>query len=471
MIALTDSQVSAQAGQERQRWINRNNYYYKSLTRFLQYNVPAGKSVLEVGCGTGYMLNALQPSRGMGIDIRADLIEFARTTYPDLIFKQQDANQPDFDGETFDYIILSDTIGYLDDVQQVLVQLHAACHADTRLIITYQNALWWPVLEVAESIGLKMPEKRQNWLDKGDIANLLTISDFDTVRTGKRMLMPRYIPLFSGFMNRYVANLPLFNRLGLFTFVVARSLRHAVPATVPSVTVVVPARNEAGNIDDIVRRTPQMGSHTQLIFVEGNSTDNTWAEVQRVCATYTDTLELSCMQQPGKGKGDAVRKGYSHATGDILMILDADMTVPPEDLPKFYEAIASGRGEYINGSRLVYPMEDQAMRTLNIMGNKFFSMAFSWLLSQQIKDTLCGTKVMTQANYKRLAAGRGYFGEFDPFGDFDLIFGSAKLNLKFVEIPIRYRARTYGETNISRFKHGWLLLKMTFFALNKIKFV
>ena len=470
-MAPTDSQLHAQTGQERQRWINRNNYYYKSLTRFLQYNVPANKSVLEVGCGTGYLLNALQPSRGMGIDIRADLVDFARATYPALTFRQQDANQPDFGGETFDYIILSDTIGYLDDVQQVLMQLHAACHADTRLIITYQNALWSPVLGAAESIGLKMPEKCQNWLDKGDIANLLTISDFDTVRTGKRMLMPRYVPLFSELMNRYVANLPLFNRLGLFTFVVARSLRHAVPTIVPSVTVVVPARNEAGNIEAIVRRTPQMGSRTELLFVEGNSTDNTWAEVQRVCATYTGPLELSCMQQPGKGKGDAVRKGYSHATGDILMILDADMTVPPEDLPKFYEAIASGRGEYINGSRLVYPMEDQAMRTLNLMGNKFFSMAFSWLLSQRIKDTLCGTKVMTQANYKRLAAGRGYFGDFDPFGDFDLIFGSAKLNLKFVEIPIRYRARTYGETNISRFKHGWLLLKMTFFALNKIKFV
>ena len=467
----TDSQLHAQTGQERQRWINRNNYYYKSLTRFLQYNVPVGMSVLEVGCGTGYLLNALQPSRGMGIDIRADLVDFARATYPALTFRQQDANQPDFGGETFDYIILSDTIGYLDDVQQVLTQLHVACHADTRLIITYQNALWSPVLGAAESIGLKMPEKSQNWLDKGDIANLLTISDFDTVRTGKRMLMPRYVPLFSELMNRYVANLPLLNRLGLFTFVVARSLRHAVPTTVPSVTVVVPARNEAGNIEAIVRRTPPMGSRTELLFVEGNSTDNTWAEVQRVCATYTGPLELSCMQQPGKGKGDAVRKGYSHATGDILMILDADMTVPPEDLPKFYEAIASGRGEYINGSRLVYPMEDQAMRTLNLMGNKFFSMAFSWLLSQRIKDTLCGTKVMTQANYKRLAAGRGYFGDFDPFGDFDLIFGSAKLNLKFVEIPIRYRARTYGETNISRFKHGWLLLKMTFFALNKIKFV
>ncbi len=470
-MEATDITVNTRSGQDRQRWIDRNKYYYRSLTRFLHYTIPPGRSVLEIGCGNGYLLSTLRASRAVGVDNRLDLIEYCRTTHPALTVYHQDASHPIPGGETFDYILLSDTIGYLSDVQEVLSTLHSACHADTRLIITYQNALWSPVLGLAEAVGLKMPEKRQNWLDRGDIANLLTISDFDLIRAGRRMLLPRYVPLLSGLMNRYIVNLPGLNRLGLYTFVVARSLRHAVPPAPPTVSVVVPARNEAGNIEAIVRRTPLMGAGTELIFVEGNSTDTTWAEVQRVCAAYSGPLHLSCTQQAGKGKGDAVRKGYSQATGDVLMILDADMTVPPEDLPKFYEAIASGRGEYINGSRLVYPMEDQAMRTLNLLGNKFFSMAFSWLLNQRIKDTLCGTKVLTRANYNRLAAGRGYFGEFDPFGDFDLIFGAAKLNLKFVEIPIRYRARTYGETNISRFKHGWLLLKMTAFALNKIKFV
>ena len=214
-----------------------------------------------------------------------------------------------------------------------------------------------------------------------------------------------------------------------------------------------------------------MGRHTELIFVEGNSTDDTWDEIQRITSLYAGQYDIKCIQQDGKGKGDAVRKGFEMATGDILMILDADMTVPPEDLPKFFQAIATGKGEYINGTRLVYPMEKEAMRTLNLLGNRFFSIAFSWLLNQRIKDTLCGTKVLSKSNYERLQINRAYFGDFDPFGDFDLIFGSAKLNLKFVEVPIRYRARTYGETNISRFKHGWLLLKMMFFALNKIKFV
>nr|WP_295926496.1 glycosyltransferase family 2 protein [uncultured Dyadobacter sp.] len=285
------------------------------------------------------------------------------------------------------------------------------------------------------------------------------------------MIFPKYIPLISPLLNRYAGNLPLINSLGLITCLVARSKRtEQKPAQDLSVSVIIPARNEKGNIEALIQRTPQMGSHTELIFIEGNSTDQTWEEIQRLGAHYRENYDIKWAQQDGKGKGDAVRKGFNLASGDILMILDADMTVAPEELPKFFNAIASGKGEYINGSRLVYPMEKQAMRFLNLLGNKFFSLAFSWLLGQNLKDTLCGTKVISRENYLKLAANRSYFGNFDPFGDFDLIFGSAKLNLKFIEIPIRYRARTYGETNISRFKHGWLLLRMTAFALRKIKF-
>jgi glycosyltransferase involved in cell wall biosynthesis len=232
----------------------------------------------------------------------------------------------------------------------------------------------------------------------------------------------------------------------------------------------VAARNEAGNIEHILRRVPTLGSRTQLVFVEGGSTDNTYETIETLIKQHPDK-DISLYRQAGKGKGDAVRLGFNKANGDILMILDADMTVPPEDLPRFVDAIASGKGEFVNGVRLVYPMENEAMRFFNIVGNKFFSMAFSWLLEQPIKDTLCGTKVMWAKDYRHLAANRSYFGDFDPFGDFDLLFGAAKLNLKIAEMPVRYRARTYGDTNISRWRHGWILLKMVVFAARRIKFI
>ena len=215
---------------------------------------------------------------------------------------------------------------------------------------------------------------------------------------------------------------------------------------------------------------PSLGSHTEIIFVEGNSTDETLVEITRIKEKYPHK-DIKIMQQDGKGKGDAVRKGFDAATGDILMILDADLTVRPEDLPKFYEALVRGDGEFINGSRLVYPMEDESMRLLNIFGNKFFGLMFTWLLEERLKDTLCGTKVLWKEDYKKIKAGRKFFGDFDPFGDFDLLFGASKLNFKIVDLPIHYQARIYGETNISRFSHGWLLLKMCFFAMKKIKFI
>jgi glycosyltransferase involved in cell wall biosynthesis len=237
----------------------------------------------------------------------------------------------------------------------------------------------------------------------------------------------------------------------------------------PTVSVVIPARNEAGNIPRLLSDVPDMGAGTELIFVEGHSSDGTYEAIEREILKHPHR-RARLFRQTGRGKGDAVRLGFSEANGDVLMILDADLTVPPDDLPRFYDALRAGKGEFLNGVRLVYPMERQAMRFFNLIGNKFFSLAFSWLLGQPLKDTLCGTKVLWKADYRRIAANRAYFGNFDPFGDFDLLFGAARLSLKIVDIPVRYRERTYGETNIQRWRHGWLLLKMVIFAARRIKF-
>lgn len=456
---------------KRESYIRRSRNYHENLKRFYKFNIPQGSRVLEIGCGTGYLLNSLEPSFGVGVDISSSMIELARHKYPSLVFINADAEELQLD-EKFDYIVISDTLGYLEDIQKLFVRLKSVSTPDTRILINYHSFLWEPFLSLLQKINYKMPHKRLNWLNSKDIINLLNLEGFDVVKAGKRYIFPFRIPGVSWFFNKYIAHLPLFNSLCLTGYIIAR-----MPNTLPpdnkeySVSIVIPARNEEGNIEDAVLRIPEMGKHTEIIFVEGGSSDNTLDEIKRICEKYKTTHDVKYAVQTGKGKGDAVRLGFQIATGDILMILDADLTVPPEDLPKFYNAIATGKGEYINGSRLVYPMEHEAMRTLNIFGNKFFSMMFSWLLGQRIKDTLCGTKVLTANNYKKLIANRAYFGDFDPFGDFDLIFGSAKLNLKLVEVPIRYRARTYGDTNISRFTHGWLLLKMVFYAMAKIKFV
>ena len=451
-------------------WHAKNRYYHESLERILRFHIPPGSKVIEIGCGTGDLLHSLAPVRGVGIDISPKMIEIARSKYPDLDFVVGDAEDLPL-SEPFDYVILSDVIGDMEDVQRAFEQIRKVCHEGTRVIVTYYNYLWEPVLRAGERLGMKRPQPDQNWLAPPDIQNLLSLAGFQTIRIGHHLLFPVRVPILSTLCNRILANLPMLRKLCLVQVVVARPAPVAVPEETLSCSVVIPARNERGNIEGAVARTPQMGSRTELIFVEGNSSDGTAEEIERVIAAHPEREIRLVRQGDGVGKGDAVRKGFAAAMGNVLMILDADLTMPPEELPKFLRALASGRGEFINGSRLVYPMEKQAMRFLNTLGNKFFSLAFTYLLDQRFKDTLCGTKVLYRKDYERIAAGRSYFGDFDPFGDFDLIFGAAKLDLKIVEVPIRYRERVYGSTQISRFRHGWLLLRMCLFALRRIKFV
>lgn len=455
---------------ERDHWIRQNSYFYDQDRAYMRFLIPKGLRVLELGCGTGQLLAALEPSFGLGLDLSPEMVRQARLTHPTLEFREGDIEDQAVAqalDQTFDVIVLSDTIGLLDDCQQALENLHCLCTPRTRVVIAYYSHAWEPLLRVAEKLGRKMPQVEQNWLSTEDITALLQLADFEPIKREWRTLIPKRAFGAGSIINRFVAPLPLLRRLCLRNYVVARPRCIPAPNRL-STTVLIPCRNERGNVEAAVRRIPDFCSDLEILFVEGHSQDGTLDEIHRVIEAYPEH-NIRVLQQPGKGKGDAVRFGFTNARGEVLMILDGDLTVPPEALPKFYEALANGKGEFINGTRLVYPMEDEAMRFLNEVANHAFSDIFTWLLNQRITDTLCGTKVLTKAAYAQIAANRSYFGDFDPFGDFDLILGAAKLNLKILEMPVRYAARTYGTTQISRFRHGWLLLRMVVFAFRKLK--
>lgn len=443
--------------------------YHRLLQGYYRFLVPPGSRILELGCGRGDLLAALRPSFGLGIDFSREIIRCARQAHPELYLIQADVHQPPV-SDTFDFIILSDLINDLWDLQGLLEHIRPLCRKETRVILNFHSHLWRLPLSLARRMGASATPPEPNWFSPNDVLNLLRLADMEVIRRFPSILLPTETPVLSPIANRFFARIFPFSLLSLSHILVARFQPSPASTDMPSVSVIVPARNEAGHIHDIIRRTPDMGRSTELIFVEGHSSDDTAAVIQSAIPEHPDRT-IRFFQQTGKGKGDAVRLGFSTATGDILMILDADMTVPPEDLPRFYQALVTGKGEFVNGVRLVYPMEKESMRFLNMVGNKFFSMAFSWLLDQPVKDTLCGTKVLWRNQYERIAEGRRYFGDFDPFGDFDLIFGAAKLNLKIIDLPIRYRSRSYGDTNIQRWRHGWMLLKMVLFAARRIKFI
>ncbi len=451
-------------------WRDKAAFFHSEDRLYLKFLVPPGARVLELGCGTGGMLSALEPSFGVGVDFSELMIAEARKAHPNLAFFVGDIEDGAFIRTlpgTFDFILVGDTLGSLDDCQQLLENLHPLCSRETRLVIAYFSHLWYPALKVAGWIGLRLTEPPQNVLAPADIRALAALAEFETIKSEVRLLAPFRMLGLGRFINRFIAPFPLVRQLCFRHYTICRSLRQLNDG-VKSATVVIPARNEKGNIEPAIRRLPRFTEDIEVIFVEGHSRDGTWEEVQRVKAAFPQ-YDIKAVQQKGKGKADAVFTAFDLARGDVLFILDADLTVPPEQLPKFWLALSSGKGEFVNGSRLVYPMEFDAMRVLNLVANKAFSLLFTWLLSQRFTDTLCGTKVLRRTDYIRLKAGRSYFGDFDPFGDFDLIFGASKLGLKVAEVPIRYASRTYGETQISRFRHGVMLLRMVMFAFLRIK--
>lgn len=452
------------------RWRRRNRYYYQDIEKISQFYVSPGAKVLEVGVGLGHLLAAVKPGQGTGIDLNPQAIEAAQSRFPQLDLAVGNGEESLPKGE-FDYILLANTASQFTNIQKAFQNLLQVATPETRIILIYHNPAWELILRLATLIGQRMPMPPLNWLNREDLTNLMNLAGLDVVATGKRLLLPKRIPLLSGLVNRYIAPLPLINSLCLTEYMIARPQANPNQPLHHTCSVIIPARNEAGNIESCVTRMPKLGAHTEIIFIEGHSSDHTWAEIQRVQAKYGQAWDIKIAQQTGKGKGDAVRLGFEMATGDVLMILDADLTVQPEDLVQFYDAVASGRCEMANGCRLIYPVSSQAMPWLNRMANRFFAWLLSYLLNTRIKDSLCGTKVLSRKNYQRLAANRVYFGDFDPFGDFDLLFGAAKLGLKIQDIPVRYFPRSYGSSNIQHVKEGLVLLKMCLYAARKIKFV
>ena len=463
----------AKIAARRETWINRNRYYYELLNRLLRFLVEPQKKVLSVRCDIGNLLAVVRPSKGKGVDICGEIVAIARQRNPSFEFavafpdkeEFQQAFKPD---EKFDYILFND-IGDTVDVLQALRNLKPLCQRHTRVLVTTYNHLWEPLVTFAEWFGMKVPRTEQNWLSTADIRNLLKLAGFEALETHRVVLLPKYLPLLSSFLNRFCARLPFVSRLCMTQVVVARALPLPVLPERLSASVVIPCKNEKGNVEDAVRRIPHLAGHVEIIFCDDRSTDGTAEGVLRVQALYPEK-NIRLEHGPGVCKSRNVWTGFNAATGDILMILDADLTTIPEELPYFIDVIVSGQAEFVNGSRLVYPVPKGAMNGANMLGNKFFSVAFTYLRGQRVKDTLCGTKVLWRSDWDRIKPMLGSWGIEDRWGDYELLFGAAKLNLKILDLPVHYQERIHGSTKMTKvFRNGLVMLKMCWHGFLKLK--
>lgn len=364
-------------------------------------------------------------------------------------------------------VLLNGTFNHEYDIEGMLRCLRAKMSRTSRIVaVMYNPYLRW-AYHLANRFGIRQGEAPSTFVTSTDLRNIATLAGFDVVRVRPVAFFPWKLGGLGTAINRLCTALPLVRYLSLAWVVVLRPIKPS--AVKPSLTIVIPARNERGNIESALKRMPDLGVTPEVIFVEGHSSDGTWEEIERVAALYKDQFPIQCFRQTGKGKADAVRLGFSKAKGELLTILDADLTMPPELLGRFYEAWTKGLADFINGNRLVYPMEGEAMKFLNWLGNIFFAKALSFVLDARLGDSLCGTKLMSKRDYERFIAWRGEFGDFDPFGDFELIFPACSLGLGVIDVPIRYRDRVYGSTNIRRFYHGMMLFKMTWIGFCRLR--
>lgn len=355
------------------------------------------------------------------------------------------------------------------DIQTMLETCGAhLSRSDRVVVVVYNHYLAW-AYRLADRMGFRNGPPCTTFVTRTNLGQLAKLSGFEVVRLRPAVYLPWHFFGIGTVVNAVMPAIPGLRWLSLVAVVVLRPVKQSTQA--PSVTVVIPARNERGNIESALQRLPDLGPSTEVIFVEGHSNDGTWEEIRRVTSLWDGRgdMRVRAFQQTGRGKVDAVRLGFSKASGDVLTILDADLTMPPELLPRFLEAYCRGLGDFVNGTRLVYPMEGEAMRFLNRLGNVFFAKLVSWATEVPLADTLCGTKLLARRDYERCVRWRADFGDFDPFGDFELLFPAGVLGLGLVDIPVAYKSRTYGTTNIHRFRDGFRLLRMVFIGVFRLR--
>jgi SAM-dependent methyltransferase len=451
----------------REDWIRSNKYFYDSLKRILRFIVEPGKRVLEVRCETGHFLASVMPAYGVGVEIGEEMVEYARRQHPELHFVKSDPEELDLH-EKFDYVLFNhifDTV----DILTALERIRQHCTGDTQVVVINYNYLWQPVLQLASKIGLRSKFVEPNWISENDIRGLLRLLGFRPVRKHRLLLFPKWLPLFSFLVNNLLARLPGLRRLCLMQVMVARLLPEPREERDLTVSVIVPCRNERGNVQPTVERIPAMGKQTEILFCDDKSTDGTADEVRRMQALHPEK-DIRLIEGPGICKAENVWTGFRAAHGDVLMILDADLTVMPEELPMFLRALASRRGDFVNGSRLIYPMQQNAMKFANEIGNKVFGLMFSFLLDQRIKDTLCGTKVLWRKDWIRMEKNLGGWGVKDLWGDYELLFGAGKLHLEIVEVPVHYQERIHGVTKMTKvFSNGLRMLRICWHAWSRLE--
>ena len=351
-------------------------------------------------------------------------------------------------------IILTDVVENYDDVFALLNIVSNLLTIDGKLIISSINTKYLILSRTLEFLKLKDSNENTSYIHVKKIRNITSGVGLEYQKFYTKQLFPFSFFYVGNVINKIMEIISFQLNLGIKTYIIFRPA--IITNSKNSKSIIIPAKNEEGNLVELVSRIPKF-ENTEIIFSYGKSKDNT-LKVMKQITQSNKLFKFKLVKQTKNGKANAVWEALNVVENDLIAILDADISVDPETLSDFFDIIEKNNADFVNGTRLIYDMEKNSMRFLNRIGNRFFQFFISKIIKEALTDSLCGTKVFKKSYLNDLYFWQNIFGKKDPFGDFDLIFAAAYSGQKIVEMPIVYRERKYGTTQIARFKDGFKLL-------------
>ncbi len=371
-----------------------------------------------------------------------------------------------FKNKKYKTIILTDLFEVSTDILELLSMVNKLLGKDGIIVICSINQKWNRILNLFERLNLKDGNQKRLFINSTIVLNIAKVTGLEFVTQRNKQIFPFRMLGLGSLINNILEILFFPFSFGIRIYSILNQQEKFNEEKKYSKSIIIPAKNEEKNLKPLLNQIPELEEDHEIILAIGDSEDKTYEVAKEIKEARCWPFEVKVIKQTGKGKANAVWEAVEEASKEVIIILDADISVNPETIVQFNSVIDTGKASFVNGTRLIYGMESGAMRIVNNLGNRIFQYIVSIIIGQKITDSLCGTKVFFRKDFNKIKLWKELVQMKDPFGDFDMIFTAGYFGLKILEIPVRYQARVYGVTQIKRFRDGY---KLIIYLLNSIK--
>tara|TARA_B110000977_G_scaffold125183_1_gene160299 strand:+ start:1495 stop:2904 length:1410 start_codon:yes stop_codon:yes gene_type:complete len=446
--------------ESRENFLKKKNFLFDEISKALNYLINDSNYVKFFCCGNSSIVNKVNSKN---IYINEINNTFINSLTKSEIKKEDEINK----NLNFDHIVIAD-IEHQKFITKNLIDLNEKIDNECRVIVLSKSIFWSTLINFYKKIKNIGPDKN-NFLPYSNLRKIFLNTNFEIVKNEKIIFFPFQFSLLTKFINQ-IFRFPVLNFFCMINLTVLKKVQKKnYQAEGKKISFIIPCKNEGGNIKFFYEKIINSTINAEFLFGNDNSSDNTLDEIKKLQQAIPNK-EIKIYDGPGVCKSENVYKGINLASGEIILIYDADLTVSFDDLVNSINLLLKTDADFINCTRMIMPQQKNAMKFLNFYGNLFFAFLFSILFKQKITDTLCGTKIFFKKDWEQIKKYNNTWGAKDLWGDFDLLLGAYKNNLKIVENPISYTDRKEDETKMTGIiKNSIRMLIITFVAYYKLR--